>query len=50
MPTVLGTLDALHLATALEVKRALAPKLVLLTHDEQLARAARASGLAVLGV
>ena len=50
MPTVIGTLDALHLVTALEVKRTLAPKLVLLTHDEQLARAARASGLVVQGI
>jgi predicted nucleic acid-binding protein len=50
MPTVIGTLDALHLVTALEVKKALAPKLVLLTHDEQLARAARASGLPVQGI
>ncbi len=50
MPTVLGTLDSLHLVSALEVKAKLAPKLVLATHDEQLARAARASGLAVQGV
>ncbi len=50
MPTVIGTLDALHLVTALEVKRLLAPKIVLLTHDEQLARAARASGLSVDGI
>jgi predicted nucleic acid-binding protein len=50
MPTVIGTLDALHLVTALEIKRTLAPKVVFLTHDEQLARAARASGLAVQGL
>jgi predicted nucleic acid-binding protein len=50
MPTVIGTLDALHLVTALEVKRTFAPKLVFLTHDEQLARAARASGLVVQGI
>ena len=49
MPTVIGTLDALHLVTALEVRRTLAPKVVFLTHDEQLARAARASGLVVQG-
>ena len=50
MPTVIGTLDALHLVTALEVKRTFASKLVFLTHDEQLARAARASGLVVQGI
>ena len=50
MPTVIGTLDALHLVTALEVRRQLAPKLVFLTHDEQLALAARASGLSVGGI
>jgi predicted nucleic acid-binding protein len=50
MPTVLASLDALHLVTALEVKEELAPDLVMLTHDDQLARAARASGLTVLGV
>ena len=50
MPTVIGTLDALHLVTALEVKRTFAPKLVFLTHDEQLARAERASGLVVQGI
>jgi predicted nucleic acid-binding protein len=43
MPTVVGSLDAIHLATALE------PGFVLLTHDKQLARAARASGLDVGG-
>ena len=49
MPTVLGSLDAIHLATALELKRALAPKIVVATHDAQLARAARACGLNVVG-
>jgi predicted nucleic acid-binding protein len=49
MPTILGTLDALHLATALEIRRELAPDLVFATHDAQLARAARASGLPVVG-
>jgi predicted nucleic acid-binding protein len=49
MPTVLGTLDAIHLATALEVAAAGNPSLVLATHDVQLARAARASGLEVVG-
>ncbi len=49
MPTTLGSLDAIHLATAVELAAARAPKLVLATHDRQLARAARASGLAVVG-
>ena len=49
MPTVLGTLDALHLVTALQVGEALHLKVTLLTHDEQLATAARAMGLAVSG-
>lgn len=48
MPTVLGALDSVHLATALEVA-AHAPGLCLATHDAQLARAARASGLVVCG-
>lgn len=48
MPTALGSLDAIHLATALELQ-AHRPGLVLATHDRQLARAARASGLEVVG-
>lgn len=50
MPTVLGSLDAIHLATALEVAATRDGPLVLATHDEQLGRAARASGLEVWGV
>jgi predicted nucleic acid-binding protein len=49
MPTVLGSLDAIHLATAQELAVTRAG-LVLATHDKQLARAARASGLDVRGV
>ena len=49
MPTTLGSLDAIHLATALELAAKRAPGLVLATHDRQLARAARASGLEVVG-
>jgi len=49
MPTSLGTLDAIHLATALELAAKRAPGLVIATHDGQLARAARASGLEVVG-
>lgn len=50
MPTVLGSLDAIHLATALDVATTRDAPLVLATHDEQLGRAARASGLEVWGV
>ena len=49
-PTALGTLDAIHLASALlwiDEKR---EPLTLLTHDEELAIAAEASGFAVRGV
>jgi predicted nucleic acid-binding protein len=49
MPTLLGSLDAIHLATGLELARALDRPLVLATHDGQLGRAARASGLDVCG-
>jgi predicted nucleic acid-binding protein len=42
LPTSLGSLDALHLATAVLLKRE-RPAIVLATHDLQLARAARAS-------
>lgn len=48
-PTALGSLDAIHLATALELAATRAPGLVLAAHDRQLARAARASGLDVYG-
>jgi predicted nucleic acid-binding protein len=48
MATVLGTLDAIHLATAQDVAIS-RPGLLLATHDKQLARAARASGLDVCG-
>lgn len=49
MPTVLGALDSIHLVTALELASRLDEPLVLATHDEQLARAARAFGLDVCG-
>jgi predicted nucleic acid-binding protein len=49
--TIIGTLDAIHLASALVVQaRGLATLQLLLTHDEQLGRAARAVGFAVGGV
>jgi len=50
LPTALGTLDALHLATALLWRKQTASDLVMATHDEALAIAAKASGLRVIGV
>jgi predicted nucleic acid-binding protein len=50
MPIPLGTLDAVHLATALLWRETRDEDLVLATHDQALALAARASGLRVIGV
>lgn len=49
LPTAVGTLDAIHLASALLWKERNGIDLVLATHDAALATAARASGLKVLG-
>jgi len=49
LPTVLGTLDAIHLTTALLWQEIEAEPVSFVTHDLALARAARASGLAVIG-
>jgi predicted nucleic acid-binding protein len=49
MPTVIGSLDAIHLATASEVQRELGRTVTVATHDVQLARAARALGFPVVG-
>jgi len=49
MPTELGTLDAIHLATALLWKDALGVDPVMATHDNALGLAAQAHGLKVLG-
>ena len=49
MPTSLGTLDAIHLATALLWAEHSGSPLVMATHDQLLATAARASGLRVIG-
>ena len=48
-PTTLGSLDAIHLASAL-LARAHLQDLQLATHDVELATAARAVGFKVLGV
>lgn len=49
MPVSLGTLDAIHLASALLVAEQSGAPLVMATHDQALAMAARASGLRVIG-
>jgi len=48
-PTVVGTLDAIHLATALSI-REIQHVDFLLTHDSQLAIAARSLGFEVMGI
>jgi predicted nucleic acid-binding protein len=48
-PTSLGTLDAIHLATALAFRDVRGVELAFATHDAQLAQAARAVGLTVIG-
>lgn len=47
-PTRLGSLGAIHLASALRVRSQI-PEMSLATHDVELATAARAMGLTVLG-
>jgi len=49
-PTELGTLDAIHLATALLWRETVGTKLVMATHDVALATAAEAHGFRVVGV
>jgi len=49
MPTVLGTLDAIHLATALLWKEMTGTDVVMATHDRELAIAAEAHGMKVVG-
>jgi hypothetical protein len=49
-PTPLGTLDAIHLATAVLWQRARRSAPVLATHDAGLAAAARSVGLEIDGV
>lgn len=50
LPTMLDTLDAIHLATALFWKERTSGDLVMATHDEGLVTASRPSGLRVIGV
>ncbi|MEO5699877.1 MAG: PIN domain-containing protein [Casimicrobiaceae bacterium] len=49
LPTTLGTLDAIHLASALLWKEHNAGEMVMATHDVALAVAARAAGLRTIG-
>ena len=49
LPTQLGTLDAIHLATALLWREHNGGDIVMATHDVALATAARSCGLAVVG-
>jgi predicted nucleic acid-binding protein len=49
MPSSLGTLDAVHLATALLWQERKGASIVMATHDTALATASRASGLKVIG-
>jgi predicted nucleic acid-binding protein len=48
-PTPLGTLDAIHLSTALAWRDARNADLAMATHDQALATAARSVGLEVIG-
>jgi predicted nucleic acid-binding protein len=49
-PTPLGTLDAIHLATALVFRDRTGEEIAMATHDDALATAARAFTMTVLGV
>lgn len=49
LPTAVGTLDAIHLATALLWKEQTGEDLTMATHDVALAVASKASGLRVIG-
>lgn len=50
LPTVLGTLDAIHLVTALRCQSRADGDLVMATHDKALGTAARAFGFLVIGI
>src|SRR5207237_387698 len=49
-PTFLGTLDALHLSSALTWRERTGRNLIMATHDDALATGARAHGLRAIGV
>lgn len=50
LPTSIGTLDAIHLVTALLWRERRGTDLVMATHDEALGIAAKANGLRVIGL
>lgn len=50
LPAPLGTLDAIHLGTALLLREQTGTEIEIITHDQQLALCARLCGLVVLGV
>ena len=50
MPTELGTLDAIHLATVLLWREMTATPITMATHDEALGLSAKAHGLSVVGL
>jgi predicted nucleic acid-binding protein len=50
MPTELGTLDAIHLASALLWRDAFGEELSMATHDKALALAAQAHGIKTFGI
>jgi predicted nucleic acid-binding protein len=50
LPTEVGTLDSIHLATALLWREMNQTDLVMATHDQELGLAARACGLRVAGL
>jgi predicted nucleic acid-binding protein len=50
MPTELGTLDAIHLATALLWREMTGTPITMATHDEALGMSAKAHGLPVVGL
>ncbi len=49
-PTPVGSLDAIHLATAMAFSRTANARVSFLTHDKELGKAAAALGLTVVGV
>ena len=49
-PTIVGTLDALHLSSALAVRASGIGEMTLLTHDKQMGRAAAAEEFSVQGI
>lgn len=49
-PTPLGTLDAIHLASAMLWREVQGEGLIVATHDRALGMAARASGFAIIGL